>query len=176
MRSLSRSTSKITRQNRRSTLIVALLVSGAFAGCRRSEAPAPAVATPSATLSRAKVPLGAPMDVTYRFVVAPDAPAFAENYRAFVHVVDTDEKLHVDRQSRSADADDGMEALDRRSNTSGPCSSPFVRTSAAPRSLSACPRRRRSSVCRCRGRTPVSAPTTSPAWRFCRRVKRCSPS
>ena len=79
--------------HRRYTLIIALLVSGGFAGCRRSETPAPAVATPSVTLSRTKVPLGAPMDITYRFVVASDAPAFAENNRVFVHVVDTDEKL-----------------------------------------------------------------------------------
>jgi hypothetical protein len=33
------------------------------------------------------------MDITYRFAVAPDAPAFTENNRVFVHVVDTDEKL-----------------------------------------------------------------------------------
>ena len=80
-------------QNPPYMLLIALLVSAGFAGCRRKEPPAPPVATPSVTLSRAKVPLGAPVDITYRFAVAPDAPAFTENNRVFVHVVDTDEKL-----------------------------------------------------------------------------------
>jgi hypothetical protein len=93
MNSLFHPTSRSTLHLRRCALIIVLLVSGGFAGCRRSEAPAPAVATPSVTLSRTKVPLGAPVDITYRFVVAPDAPAFTENNRVFVHVVDTDEKL-----------------------------------------------------------------------------------
>ena len=75
------------------TWIVALLVSAGFAGCRRTEPPTAPVATPSVTLSRGKVPLGAPIDITYRFAVAPDAPAFTENNRVFVHVLDTDEKL-----------------------------------------------------------------------------------
>ena len=77
----------------KTSLIIALLVSSGFAGCRRKETPALPVATPSVTVSRAKVPLGAPVDISYRFVVAPDAPAFTENLRVFVHIVDTDEKL-----------------------------------------------------------------------------------
>jgi hypothetical protein len=93
MRSLSHSTSGSSRRNRSHALIIAWLAGGAFAGCGRTDAPSPPVATPSVTLSRTSVPLGAPMDITYRFVVAAEAPAFAENYRAFVHVVDTDEKL-----------------------------------------------------------------------------------
>jgi hypothetical protein len=86
-------TSTRTPQHRSCALIIALLVGGGVAGCRRTEPAAPAVATPSVTLSRTKVPLGAPIDVTYRFVVAPDAPPFTEDNRVFVHVVDTDEKL-----------------------------------------------------------------------------------
>ena len=73
--------------------MVALLATAGVAGCRRAEAPVPPVATPSVTLSRDKAPLGAPIDVTYRFAVAPDAPSFTENNRVFVHVVDTDDKL-----------------------------------------------------------------------------------
>ena len=51
------------------------------------------MAQPVVTLSHDKVALGGPVDVTYRFEVAPGAPAFGENYRVFVHVVDNDEKL-----------------------------------------------------------------------------------
>src|SRR5712691_2906370 len=61
-------------------------------GCRRKEAPAPPMATPSVTLSHDKAPLGSPIDITYKFVVANDAH-FAEDYRVMVHVVDTDEEM-----------------------------------------------------------------------------------
>jgi hypothetical protein len=60
--------------------------------CRRKEAPAPPVATPSLTLSHDKAPLGSPIDLHYKFVVANDAH-FAEDYRVMVHVVDADEQL-----------------------------------------------------------------------------------
>jgi hypothetical protein len=36
------------------------------------------------------VAVGSPLDVTYRFAVAPDAPAFSEDYTVFVHVLDKD--------------------------------------------------------------------------------------
>jgi hypothetical protein len=52
----------------------------------------PAVATPSVTLSHDRAPAGSPLELTYKFVVAPDAK-FNEDYRVFVHVVDTDEEL-----------------------------------------------------------------------------------
>ena len=52
-------------------LIIACLGSGGLAGCRRKEPAAPPVATPSVTLSHARVPLGAPVEITYRFAVAP---------------------------------------------------------------------------------------------------------
>ncbi|MEO8259799.1 MAG: hypothetical protein ABI868_20810 [Acidobacteriota bacterium] len=93
MNSLSCLTSRIVSHRHPGTLILALIVSVGLAGCRRSDAPTPPVATPTVTLSRTMVPLGAPVDVTFRFVVAADAPAFTENNRVFVHVVDTDEKL-----------------------------------------------------------------------------------
>lgn len=52
----------------------------------------PALATPSVTLSHERVPAASPLEITYRFAVAPDAK-FAEDYRVFVHIVDTDEEL-----------------------------------------------------------------------------------
>jgi hypothetical protein len=62
------------------------------AGCRSKEAKDP-VAEPLVTLNHDKAALGSPVDVTYRFEVMPGAPAFSENYRVFVHVLDNDEKL-----------------------------------------------------------------------------------
>ena len=60
--------------------------------CRSGEkAAGPAVATPSLTLSHLRAPAGSPLELTYKFVVAPDAK-FSEDYRVFVHVVDTDDE------------------------------------------------------------------------------------
>lgn len=84
----------VRRQRRFAVLGIAVLVAGATAtaGCRRKEAPAPPVATPGATLTHDKAPLGSPLDITYKFVVANDAH-FNQDYRVMVHVVDADEQL-----------------------------------------------------------------------------------
>jgi hypothetical protein len=71
--------------------VLALVVAGSSA-CRKTEAPAPPLATPSVTLSHDKAPLGSPLDIRYKFVVANDAK-FPEDYRVMVHVVDADEQL-----------------------------------------------------------------------------------
>ena len=71
-------------------LAVAVL---SLAGCARQDAPEPPVASLGLTLSTEKAPLGSPIEVTYRFEVAPDAQPFAEDYRVFVGVVDPDEEL-----------------------------------------------------------------------------------
>jgi hypothetical protein len=73
-------------------LAALVLASGALSGCRRKEAPAPAMATPSVTLSHDRTPLGSPIDITYKFVVANDAK-FTEDLRVMVHVVDADDEL-----------------------------------------------------------------------------------
>jgi len=52
----------------------------------------PAVAVPSATASRQRAPLGSPVEMTYRFQVAPDAK-FDRNYRVLVHFVDANNEL-----------------------------------------------------------------------------------
>jgi hypothetical protein len=72
---------------------VPLLLATAIAGCGGSTDDAPPVARPSLTLSRAEAAIGSPIDMTYRFVVAPDAPPFAEDYTVFVHVLDADGEL-----------------------------------------------------------------------------------
>jgi len=71
------------------------VLAAAFAGsgaCRHKDPPAPPLATPSITLSHDKAPLGSPLDIHYKFVVASDAH-FPEDYRVMVHVVDADEEL-----------------------------------------------------------------------------------
>lgn len=55
-------------------------------GCSQVD-DAPPVATVSFTASRTQVPLNSPLDLTYRFEVAPDA-AIDDDYRVFVHVLD----------------------------------------------------------------------------------------
>ena len=73
-------------------LAALVAASSALSGCRRKEAPAPPLATPSLTLSHDKAPLGSPIDIHYKFVVAGDAK-FPEDYRVMVHVVDADEQM-----------------------------------------------------------------------------------
>lgn len=59
---------------------------------RKSEKQSP-VATPSLTLNHDKVPIGSPVRLTYKFVVAPDA-RIGKDYWVFVHVLDpTGEQL-----------------------------------------------------------------------------------
>ena len=73
-------------------LAVLVLASGTLTACRRKDAPTPPLATPSVTLNHEKTPLGSPIDITYKFVVANDAK-FTEDLRVMVHVVDADEEL-----------------------------------------------------------------------------------
>jgi hypothetical protein len=71
--------------------VIAALV-GASVGCRQQDT-APPVATPSFKTNMTRVAQGSPIDVTYRFAVAPNAPPFTKNYRVMVHVLDSDEEL-----------------------------------------------------------------------------------
>jgi hypothetical protein len=73
-----------------SIVVAAVVVS--VAGCGGKKPQAPPVATPSLRLSHDKAPLGSPVDITYSFVVAPDAH-FDEDYRVMMHVVDADGEL-----------------------------------------------------------------------------------
>jgi hypothetical protein len=50
------------------------------------------VATPSLVMGVAAA-IGSPVEMTYRFSVAADAPAFAEDHRVFVHFLDADGEL-----------------------------------------------------------------------------------
>jgi len=62
------------------------------AACSRKAASEPPLATASFSPARSRAPLGSPLEVTYKFVVAPDAK-FAEDYRVLVHFMDSDDEL-----------------------------------------------------------------------------------
>jgi hypothetical protein len=67
-----------------------LLLAGSVAVCARKQDEGKPVATPSLTLSRTEATVGSPIEMKYRFVMAPDAPAMTEDYTVFVHVLDVD--------------------------------------------------------------------------------------
>jgi hypothetical protein len=71
--------------------LAAALVAALSAACGREAPVDKPLATPTVTVNHDRAPAGSPIDLTYKFVVAPDAN-FAEDYRVFVHVVDTDEE------------------------------------------------------------------------------------
>jgi hypothetical protein len=71
----------------------ALAAAAVAAGCGWRQPPPKPVATPAFVVTRTRFPLGSPVEVSYRFTVAPDAPAFAEDYRVFVHFLDSDDEL-----------------------------------------------------------------------------------
>jgi len=61
-------------------LSLAVLCLAAAPACSRKEPDAAGVATPSVTLNHERAPLGSPVDITYKFVVANDAK-FDDDYR-----------------------------------------------------------------------------------------------
>jgi hypothetical protein len=75
-------------------LALAALVcaSSALGACKRKAVPEQPMATPSVTVNHEKTPLGSPIDIHYKFVVANDAH-FTEDLRVMVHVVDADDEL-----------------------------------------------------------------------------------
>jgi hypothetical protein len=81
------------RPMRFANIAVLAAIAVSVGACRRQAAPEPPVATPSMTLNHDKAPLGSPLEITYHFEVAPNAPPFTENYRVFAGVVDADEEL-----------------------------------------------------------------------------------
>jgi hypothetical protein len=63
-----------------------------LAGCGEPEDTTPPVGNLQVSLSRSKVALGSPIEVTYKFTVAPNAPAFGQR-RVFAHFLDADDEL-----------------------------------------------------------------------------------
>jgi hypothetical protein len=74
----------------RRPLCAVVLVALAFApGCSRKQENEPAVATPSLSLNKDRVPIGSAVTLTYKFQVAPEA-SFDKNYYVFTHVLDSE--------------------------------------------------------------------------------------
>ena len=71
-------------------LFMVLLFTG---GCGRTQYAETAVVTPTVTLARSVAAIGMPLEMKYRFVVAPNAPAFTEDNTVFVHFLDRDGEL-----------------------------------------------------------------------------------
>ena len=65
---------------------LALVVTAVTAACGGKDDGGPVMATPTVTLGKTRASLGSPLDVTYKFVVAPGA-TFDKDYRVFVHFV-----------------------------------------------------------------------------------------
>jgi hypothetical protein len=70
--------------------LAAVFFCGVAGSCTRKLDHTKPVATPSVTLSRSDAAVGSPVDVTYRFAVAPDAPPLGEDYLVFAHFMDPD--------------------------------------------------------------------------------------
>ena len=78
----------------RSLRIAAVLTTLAvtLVGCGQKEDTTPAVGTLEVSLSRPKVALGSPVEVTYKYTAAADAPNLGQR-RVFVHFLDADDEL-----------------------------------------------------------------------------------
>jgi hypothetical protein len=61
--------------------------------CRKAKDTEPPVATPSLRINHPRAALGSPVDITYTFTVADNAPAFGQDYRVMVHFLDADGEL-----------------------------------------------------------------------------------
>ena len=69
-----------------------LAAAGLGVSCSGAGDGAVAVATPSLVMGDAAA-IGSPIEMTYQFAVAADAPAFGEDYGVFVHFLDADGEL-----------------------------------------------------------------------------------
>src|SRR6185312_9719998 len=76
----------------RSAVPAFLFAAFALSGCSAGDPVASPMVTPTLTLSRDRVPLGTPIEMTYKFVVAADAK-IASNYKVMVHFGDQDDQL-----------------------------------------------------------------------------------
>ena len=73
--------------------LVVALVAGLAGACSGVADTAPPVATPALSVSSREAAIGSPLEMTYRFVVAPDAPALSDEYWVFAHFIDGDGEL-----------------------------------------------------------------------------------
>lgn len=83
---------KAQKMKRVRTACVLAALAVTLAGCGEAEDTAPPVGTMQVSLSRPKLALGSPVEVSYTFTVAPNAPALGE-HRVFAHFLDADDEL-----------------------------------------------------------------------------------
>jgi hypothetical protein len=74
------------------TLFALFLLVALVPACQKKEDTAAPIVTPTITLERSDASVGSPVEMTYKFAVAPNA-TFAEDYWVFVHFLDTDREL-----------------------------------------------------------------------------------
>ena len=77
------------------TRFASLLTAAAIsvsAACSQGADTATPVGEAQVTLARTRIALGSPVEITYRFTLAPDAPSIGER-RVFVHFLDADDEL-----------------------------------------------------------------------------------
>ncbi len=73
-------------------LFAALVSVFAVAACSEPQDNTPPAGSIGVTLSRTRVALGSPVEVTYKFTVAPNAPALGDR-KVFIHFLDVDDEL-----------------------------------------------------------------------------------
>jgi hypothetical protein len=73
--------------------LVAIAFASLACACSSADDNAAPVATPSVTLGTQTAAIGSPIEMQYRFAVAPDAPPLDADYLVFVHFLDTDGEL-----------------------------------------------------------------------------------
>jgi hypothetical protein len=73
--------------------VVAIAAVWSLGSCGQQSPSEPPKAKPGVTLSHERLPLGSPLEITYRFDVDSQAPPVGEDLRVFVHFVDADEEL-----------------------------------------------------------------------------------
>jgi hypothetical protein len=73
--------------------ILLICLAPVASACRRAADNEAPVAMPSLRINHSRAALGSPVEVTYTFQVAANAPVFAQDYRVMVHFLDGDEEL-----------------------------------------------------------------------------------
>jgi hypothetical protein len=74
-------------------IVLTVAIAASVSACRQKGLADPPLAKPTTTLSHDAAPLGSPIEITYAFEVAANPPSIKENYKVFVHVLDTDDDL-----------------------------------------------------------------------------------
>lgn len=73
------------------TVVALVAAMSAVTACGKKTDTGTPVAKPVVSFSKTKIPQGSPIDIKYRFEVAPGA-AFTQDYRVLVHFLDADEE------------------------------------------------------------------------------------